>query len=241
MSDYKKYVFTAAGIFIFLALGMFTMLFDILEKSKHSDLHFAEINKTEMIEPQLKMTAETELNANEQEKISPDKIAEKEIEDWYVYVTGAVKNPGIYRVSPDSRIFQAVEAAGGFADNADRASINLAQHLIDGCQINVREKTSKKINTQTVKNTPLIIPGTPPKTVNAVPPATVQNSEGKIDINYATEKELENLNGVGSAIAKRIVEYRKANGKFKSPEDLINVKGIGEAKLKKMRPQILIR
>ena len=62
-----------------------------------------------------------------------------------------------------------------------------------------------------------------------------------IDVNHATAKELEQLNGVGPAISKRIVEYRQTHGRFSTPEDLINVRGIGAAKLEKMRSQILIR
>ena len=247
MSNYKKYIFTAAGVFIFLMLGMFTMFFDIFIKSKKS----APISDSEDVKIQISEAPVQEPDEPEKIAISSDKTdktAEKS--EWYVYVTGAVKNPGVYKLSQDSRIFHAVDAAGGFTDKADRTSINLAQRLIDGFQINVSEKTEKiqktseKINTQTVKNIPLIIPGTPPKkvnTVNTVNVNTVKNSENRIDINSASEKELEKLNGVGPAIAKRIVEYRKNNGRFTSPKDLINVKGIGDAKLKKMLPQIFIR
>ena len=68
-----------------------------------------------------------------------------------------------------------------------------------------------------------------------------QNNDGKVNINSANAQELEKLNGVGPAIAKRIVEYRNSHGNFSSSEDLLKVKGIGKAKLEKMRSQIKLQ
>lgn len=230
MNENRNSLITAAGIIIFLFAGAFMMLLSPKDKEylKNNE-RLIEISK-----PAENKTAE---KISEPEKPKPD---------WYVYVIGEVKNPGCYKISADTRVFHAIEKAGGFTKKADQTAINMAEFLADGITINVAE-----VNKNSTKNIHAVkIPGmqaanvranaVPPVTFNAQP-KTAQNTSGLIDINSATEKELEQLKGVGPAIAKRIVEYRTARGKFSSPEDLINVKGIGSAKLEKMRPQILIR
>ena len=124
----------------------------------------------------------------------------------------------------------------------------MAAVLTDGFQINVMAKGAQK-DTPTPKansnsNLTVPVPGIQAQKIyqnqnqNAVKSV---NNDGKVDINSASEKELEKLNGVGPAIAKKIIEYRNSNGRFTTPEDLLNVKGIGSAKLEKMKSQILIR
>ncbi|MBR0079491.1 MAG: helix-hairpin-helix domain-containing protein, partial [Synergistaceae bacterium] len=156
------------------------------------------------------------------------------------------KNPGVYKVSADSRIFQAVEKAGGFTAKADRNSINMAERLIDGLQIYISPKVTqqKQIQTQN-QNNAIKIPGVQQNVIKTQPKAqTINNNNilgSKVDINNATAKELELIKGVGSVIAQRIIEYRETHGRFNSPDDLIHIKGIGSKTLEKMRPQILIR
>ncbi|MBR6901090.1 MAG: helix-hairpin-helix domain-containing protein [Synergistaceae bacterium] len=232
MNENRNSLITAAGIIIFLFAGAFMMLLSPKDKEylKNNE-RLIEISK-----PAENKTAE---KISEPEKPKPD---------WYVYVIGEVKNPGYYKISADTRVFHAIEKAGGFTKKADQTAINMAEFLADGITINVAEVNKNKNSTKNIHA--VKIPGmqaanvranaVPPVTFNAQP-KTAQNTSGLIDINSATEKELEQLKGVGPAIAKRIVEYRTARGKFSSPEDLINVKGIGSAKLEKMRPQILIR
>ena len=101
---------------------------------------------------------------------------------------------------------------------ADSSSVNMAKKLEDGAQVNVRTQA------------------------NAAPAAAqaAKGNDGRININTADEKALDELPGVGPATAKRIIEYREANGPFAAPEDLKKVRGIGDAKFEKMKDKIAI-
>lgn len=128
-----------------------------------------------------------------------------------VHVTGKVNKPGIVKVPPGSRVYDAIDAAGGLQEGADIGSLNLARPLQDGEQIAV-----------------------------GITPTTGQNEQNGgtklININEADAAALEELDGVGPALAKRIVEYRKEKGRFKSLEDLQNVSGIGPNLLARIKP-----
>ena len=126
-----------------------------------------------------------------------------------VYVTGAVRRPGVAA----GRIEQAVEACGGATPDADLAKINLAMPLKDGQHI--------------------IVPGAPEEEEAAA--TTTIKPDGLVHINAADEKALEALPGIGPVMAKRIVEYRQQNGPFSSLEELKKVRGIGEAKFARLK------
>ncbi|HHC08355.1 MAG TPA: ComEA family DNA-binding protein [Actinobacteria bacterium] len=127
-----------------------------------------------------------------------------------VHVTGAVAVPGVVRIPDGGRIVDVVAAAGGALPDADLAAVNLAAPVADGDRIHV----------------PTLGEGDP-----------VSESSG-IDLNRADAAELEQLDGVGPVLARRIVEYRAAHGPFRTVEDLLDVPGIGEAKLAAIRPGI---
>ena len=233
LSRNRNTIITTAGVVVFLAAGMLTMLF-FPRKSERQLRHEA---SQAISQPATKEADPSKDIATVPEPPKPK--APKP--DWYVYVVGEVKNPGYYKISADSRVFQAIQAAGGFTSNADQTSVNMASLMADGLQITVAPKGVKK----PVAQSRVAIPGLAPQRSTPLPIAArqpqPQSDSGLVDINNATQKELEQLKGVGPAIAKRIVDYRNANGRFSSPEDLIKVKGIGSAKLEKMRSQILIR
>ena len=175
---------------------------------------------------------------------TPEPEPVPKITDIFVYVTGEVNKPGVYKLSSDARIFQAIEMAGGFTAKADQASINLAEHMIDGLQLDVMPKGRKISQAPRAKSQPRTTNNTPVKIIQANPPKVSTSSKtqnGQVDINNASEQELIQLKGVGPAIAKRIIEYRNAHGRFSKPDDLLGVRGIGEKTLEKMRAQILIR
>ncbi|MBR1486556.1 MAG: helix-hairpin-helix domain-containing protein [Synergistaceae bacterium] len=244
----KSLLITAAGVVIFLALGLYTMIFFPEREKKIQAPKQNLISENQEIKPEFKIE-ESELKVKSETKPEETKI-EKPKPDWFVYVTGEVKNPGIYKVSADSRIFEAVYAAGGFTEKADDTSVNLASKLTDGLQINVLAKGAKKkiensnFPARTQGQAPLndtVVINQRNSSQTQFRSSKTQNNDGKVNINSANAQELEKLNGVGPAIAKRIVEYRNSHGNFSSSEDLLKVKGIGKAKLEKMRSQIKLQ
>ncbi len=138
-----------------------------------------------------------------------------------VYISGAVAHPDVYTLPPDAIVRDAVEAAGGFTADADRDRINLAQHLSDGEHIHIPRLG------EAPTPAPQISEGTP------LP-------SGPIDINTATQAELETLPGIGPALAQRIIEYREEHGPFASIEQIQNVSGIGPAKFEAIKDLITV-
>lgn len=134
----------------------------------------------------------------------------------FVHVSGAVKEPGLYEVPGGARVADAVNAAGGFADDAERGSVNLARTLEDGEQIVVAAPGVQA-------------PAAADAGGGAGTPAQVSAS-GLVNVNTASAVELVALPGIGEATAAKIVADRDANGPFKAVEDLKRVPGIGDKK-----------
>lgn len=128
----------------------------------------------------------------------------------YVHVVGEVIAPGIYELDSGSRIVDLIFAAGGFGENADQSSVNLAREVADGEQVVVF-----KVGDVTNSIQGSARPGLP-------------IGEPQISLNRGTQAELEQLPGVGPALAGRMIDWRTANGGFKKKEDLLNISGIGE-------------
>lgn len=148
-----------------------------------------------------------------------------------VHVSGAVKSEGIVELEEESRIVNAIEKAGGLKENACIKDINLASRVEDGEKIYIptnEEYTKLENNNQ---NNHLIENSSQ---------KSITNKTNKININTATQSELENLPGIGSATALKIITYRNENGKFKTIEDIKKVKGIGESKFKEIKDFIVI-
>jgi competence protein ComEA len=152
---------------------------------------------------------------NEAMQVIPITIAEPEI---FVDVTGAVNKPGVYTLTGKSRVIDAIKAAGDSAPGADLSTINLARVLNDGEQIYV---DSTVVNSSGVRVS---------KAVHS----------GPININRATARQLDALDGVGPVIAQRIVDYRKINGSFLTIDDLQKVSGIGAAKFAQIKAKVRI-
>jgi len=148
-------------------------------------------------------------------EIIPVTVAEPEI---FVDVAGAVNKPGVYSLTGKSRVIDAIKAAGDSAPGADLSTINLARILNDGEQIYV---DSTVVNSSGVRVS---------KSVHT----------GPININRATAKQLDALDGIGPVIAQRIVDYRKKNGSFISVDDLQKVSGIGAAKFAQIKAKVRI-
>jgi len=148
-------------------------------------------------------------------EIVPITLAEPEI---FVDVTGAVNKPGVYTLTGKSRVIDAIKAAGDSAPGADLSTINLARVLNDGEQIYVDSLVMNSSGQRVSKKTP----------------------SGPININRATARQLDALDGIGPVIAARIVEYRKINGSFLSVDDLQKVSGIGAAKFAQIKSKVRI-
>ena len=147
-----------------------------------------------------------------------------------IYVSGAVHEAGVYRLPPNSLVVDAIEMAGGATDEADLIAINLAQPLQDGEQIHVPH-----IQAESPTPAPITMPQR-----GVIAGSSLSGNESAqtdlIDINTASQEELESLPGIGPAMAQRIIEGRPYN----KIDDLLNVKGIGEAKLEKLRPYVTV-
>ncbi|MCX7827833.1 MAG: helix-hairpin-helix domain-containing protein [Thermanaerothrix sp.] len=168
----------------------------------------------------------------------------REVSEWVVYVTGAVMRPGIVRVPAGSRIYQAVDAAGGPASKADLESINLASPLQDGQHVRVPFKgEAPKAQPPVVEAAPSVqvVQGGSSKGGASVNVGSVKGEASygnRVNVNRAGLEELKALPGVGDKTAQAILDYRAANGPFRDVKDLLKVKGIGPKKLEKMAPLV---
>ncbi len=145
-----------------------------------------------------------------------------------VYVSGAVLEPGMYELVPNSRALDAVAAAGGLTETADRERVNLARRLKDGNQVNVPSVKQTAARTATQAKA---------KEGASASSAAKGKAAVRVKLNTATAAELEALPGVGPALAQRIAAYRQGR-RFSSVDDLLKVKGIGKAKLERLRPLV---
>jgi competence protein ComEA len=136
-----------------------------------------------------------------------------------VYVTGAVANPGVYYLPQESRVQDALEAAGGPNANADLDRVNLAERVHDEDQIYFPEVGQE--------NLPSMRAGS--------------SGEGLININTASAAELESLPGIGPVLAQSIVDYREAHGPFGTVEEIMDVQGIGQGVFEEIRELIMVR
>jgi competence protein ComEA len=141
-----------------------------------------------------------------------------------VDVTGWVAHPGVYEFSTGQRVIDAVQRAGGARRGADLSAINLAAPLVDGSQI-VVPRTGGSTG-----------PGNGPRSGGVMGAGGV----ALVNINSATEQQLETLSGVGPVLAAAIVAYRSQHGPFRSVDDLLDVSGIGPATLAELRPQVTV-
>ena len=141
-------------------------------------------------------------------------------ENIKIHILGEVNYNGILELEEGSRIFDAIEMAGGLTQMADVSKINLAYVLEDGEKLYIPSINDEK----------------------DVEYLLSENGVGaKVNINTAKLEELQNIPGVGPSIAQAIIDYRKENGKFKNIEDIKNVSGVGESKYKNMESYIKVK
>jgi competence protein ComEA len=134
--------------------------------------------------------------------------------DIYVCVCGAVKREGVYKLPAGSRIFEAIELAGGFREDAATAAVNQAEVLQDEARLYV-------------------------PTISETVSAEIED-DGKINLNKATKEELMTLPGVGASRAESIIQYRNENGGFKSIDEIMLISGIKEGLFEKIKDLIKV-
>ncbi|MGN6187439.1 MAG: helix-hairpin-helix domain-containing protein [Conexibacter sp.] len=143
-----------------------------------------------------------------------------------VDVKGAVRRPGVYRLAAGARAYDAIRRAGGLTVRADRIGVNLAARVVDGGEVVVPQRGG------------LHTGAAPATAASGGSDAAASDAPLSIDLNTATEQELEQLDGVGPAIAAKIVAYREQHGGIASVDELDEVSGIGDAKLAAIRAQL---
>lgn len=200
MSDAKKKIIFVAGIGLAVLLFFFITGKSVKEESKPNNLHAAGEDAEAIIGP-----------AEEQETT---------FENVIIDIKGEVKKPGVYEMSPDARVNDVIEIAGGFTEDADVQLINLAQKVHDEMSLIVYKQGEES-------------------GANPAGPADGE-AEGKIRINDASQEEIESLNGIGPAKAQAIIQYREENGLFQQAEDLLDISGIGEKTLANFIDQIQV-
>ncbi|MBO6240245.1 MAG: ComEA family DNA-binding protein [Butyrivibrio sp.] len=147
-----------------------------------------------------------------------------EQENVVVYVCGAVVCPGVYELPPSSRVGDAVDAAGGFAEGADETFVNLAAKAEDGTKLMIPTKDE-------------VMNGIADEFSGA---AAGSSGNGLVNINTATKEELKTIPGIGEKVAGKIVDFRTQNGKFTCIEDIMKVSGIKDKLFSKIKEFITV-
>lgn len=161
-------------------------------------------------------------NINDKNKIeiNGNEIQTNKFEDEIaVYITGEVKQPGVYYIESGLRLNDLIEICGGLTDKADLSDINLAEKLNDSDKIDIPSIIAEKDEMNSISD--------------------IDNNNDLININTASKEELKTLNGIGDTLANNIIEYRN-NCKFDTIEDILNVNGIGESKYDGIKEYICV-
>lgn len=132
-----------------------------------------------------------------------------------VFITGCVQSPGVYLVPEGSRIYEVLTLAGGFTEDADQRTVNLAEEVSDGQAIRIPAMGEDEVLTEA-------------------------SGDGRVNINTAGKEELMTLPGIGEAKAEAILSYREQHGKFSTAEALMEVSGIGEGVFSRLRDRIKV-
>lgn len=150
-----------------------------------------------------------------------------------VHVVGEVANPGLYEVDAGSRVQAAIDAAGGFTNDANQGSVNLAREIVDGEQIVVASKNASAAGASGAGSAGTASSGTSASGASGA-------SGGLVNINTADIAGLSSLSGIGEATAKKIIADREKNGPFKTTKDITRVSGIGDKKYEAIKDSITV-
>lgn len=167
----------------------------------------------------------------------------EETKTLVVHICGAVSAPGVYELPAGSRIIDAVEAGGGFLPEADEACCNLAEEIVDGCQIYIMTKTESCADGQTekkagIQTSPDSDMQTTDRNVRSNSATALEN--GLVNLNTADIAALMTLPGIGESRAKAIISYREQHGAFAQIEDIMKISGIKQAAFSKIKDKITV-
>lgn len=176
-------------------------------------------------EPQVDTTMWEETSLTTTAEVATDATKERAETMIYVDIKGAVKVPGIYQLKTQQRIWDALALAGGVREEADTAQVNYAQKVKDQMIIYVPKKGEAMAQSL--------------ETLQESAPAQ-QNQEEKINLNTATEAELQTISGIGAKKAQEIIRFRDEQGPFKTVEELKNVPGIGEKTVERLKDMLTV-
>ncbi|EGO2622083.1 helix-hairpin-helix domain-containing protein [Enterococcus faecalis] len=176
-------------------------------------------------EPQVDTTMWEETSLTTTAEVATDATKERAETMIYVDIKGAVKVPGIYQLKTQQRIWDALALAGGVSEEADTAQVNYAQKVKDQMIIYVPKKGEAMAQSL--------------ETLQESAPAQ-QNQEEKINLNTATEAELQTISGIGAKKAQEIIRFRDEQGPFKTVEELKNVPGIGEKTVERLKDMLTV-
>lgn len=176
-------------------------------------------------EPQVDTTMWEETSLTTTAEVATDATKERAETMIYVDIKGALKVPGIYQLKTQQRIWDALALAGGVSEEADTAQVNYAQKVKDQMIIYVPKKGEAMAQSL--------------ETLQESVPAQ-QNQEEKINLNTATEAELQTISGIGAKKAQEIIRFRDEQGPFKTVEELKNVPGIGEKTVERLKDMLTV-
>ena len=186
---------------------------------------------------------EAESSAGSTDRTELSDASSEETKTLVVHICGAVSAPGVYELPAGSRIIDAVEAGGGFLPEADEACCNLAEEIVDGCQIYIMTKsescadgqTEKKAGIQTSPDSDMQMTD-----INVRSNSTTALENGLVNLNTADVAALMTLPGIGESRAKAIISYREQHGAFAKIEDIMKISGIKQAAFSKIKDKITV-
>ncbi len=167
----------------------------------------------------------------------------QEPEVWLIHVCGEVADPGVYEVRPGQRLFEAIELAGGFTEDAADSYLNLALPVSDGMKIEVPDRERARELEAVHGYQPVsgaLADAAMPQEAAGISGAAAGASDRRIDLNTATKAQLMTLPGIGQARADDIIRYRQVQGPFEKIEDIMKVSGIKDSAFQKIKDEITV-
>ena len=203
------------------------------DQNREAESNAGDTDQNRKAEPSAGSTDRTELSD----------ASSEEAKTLVVHICGAVSAPGVYELPAGSRIIDAVEAGGGFLPEAEEACCNLAEEIVDGCQIYIMTKsescadgqTEKKAGIQTSPDSDM---QTTDRNVRSNSAPALEN--GLVNLNTADIAALMTLPGIGESRAKAIISYREQHGAFAQIEDIMKISGIKQAAFSKIKDKITV-